>query len=75
MNNYNNPRERYFETITNYTRKCSCGCSVTIFPTTKREYIVCRWCGKKVFKDLEKQKQQDRKVEGENFRMKLRTMI
>ena len=56
---------------TRFTRKCECGCSVIICPTMKKEYVTCRWCGKKVYKDLEKQKEQDKKVERENFRMKM----
>ena len=59
------------EERTTFTRKCDCGCSVIIYPTMKKEYVSCRWCGKKVFKDIEKQKEQDRKVAREDFRMKM----
>lgn len=54
-----------------FTRKCECGCSMIIYPTMKKEYTTCRWCGKKLFKDSEKQIEQDKKVAREDFRMKM----
>lgn len=69
--NYRNLSDRLYNEKVEFTRKCSCGHSIAIYPTMKKEYIVCGWCHKKVFKDLEKQREQDEKVERENFRMKM----
>ena len=54
-----------------YQRKCSCGHIVDILPKKGKEYVVCSWCKKKVFLSEEKQKEYDKKVQKENFRMKL----
>ena len=64
-------QKKLLEERTTFTRKCSCGHSIVVYPTMKKEYMVCGWCHKKVFKDLEKQKEQDRKIEREDFRMKM----
>lgn len=58
-----------------YRKKCSCGHTMVVLPTLKKDYVVCSWCKKKVFKDDEKQKEHDRKVERENFRMKMWGML
>lgn len=71
---YQSANEKLLSFRTEHTRKCSCGHSIVIFPSTEKEYVICNWCHKKVFKDLEKQKEQDEKVRRENFRMKLRNM-
>lgn len=55
-----------------FSRYCSCGCVNTVYPTMKKDYVICKWCHKKVFLDLEKQKEYDKKVEMEDFRIKLR---
>ena len=64
-----------FEKITDaeqaHKRTCSCGCVSVIPPRNKKGYITCRWCHKKLFKDDEKQIMQDKKVEREDFRMKM----
>lgn len=62
---------KIFEERSKYTRKCSCGHSVIIYPTMKKDYTTCTWCNKKVFKDIEKQKIQDEKVKREEFRMNM----
>ena len=56
-----------------YKKTCSCGCISVIPPKTrnKKGYITCRYCGKKLFKDDEKQRIQDEKVEREAFRLKM----
>lgn len=61
------------EALTAHERKCSCGHTISTLPAAKRhkDYVVCNWCGKKVFSDPEKQKEQNKKVERENFRMKM----
>lgn len=40
-----------FETYSQNTIKCKCGCSVTFM--TKIDRIICRWCGNYVYKTPE----------------------
>lgn len=65
--------EKLHSIKSNYNRKCSCGHSVSTLPIHiyKKNYVVCTWCGKKVFKDIEKQVEQDEKIKREEFRFKL----
>lgn len=57
--------------LSNHKRKCSCGHSATMPPTYKKDYAICTWCGKKIFKDIEKQKEHDKKVKQEEFRIRM----
>lgn len=63
-----------FDEVANkYKRTCSCGC-VTVIPTViknKKDYKICRWCGKKLFKDDEKQNAYNKQVKAEDFRVKM----
>lgn len=54
-----------------HKKTCSCGCVSVIPPKTRKGYITCRYCGKKLFKDDEKQRIQDAQVEREDFRLKM----
>ena len=74
-NNYSKVEKRIHDERTKFTRKCSCGHSIVVYPTMKKDYIVCGWCHKKVFRDIEKQKIQDEKVKREEFRMNMWNMI
>ena len=56
-----------------YKKTCECGC-VSIVPANTendRDYITCRWCGMRIYKDDEKQKEYNEKIERERFRMKM----
>lgn len=41
--------ERYFDVITKNTYTCKCGCRNTI--GAQRDYVVCKWCNRLVFKN------------------------
>lgn len=41
--------ERYFDVITKNTYTCKCGCRNTI--GAQRDYVVCKWCSRLVFKN------------------------
>ena len=49
---YSSMEKRICDERAKFTRKCSCGHSIMIYPTMKREYTTCGWCHKKVFKDI-----------------------
>lgn len=61
----------------NYRRKCSCGHSVFILPGYKnsKDYVICNWCHKKVYNTDEKQKEHNKKIERENFRLRMWELI
>ncbi len=72
---------KYYERLQNerqkYKRVCSCGC-VSVMPKASKNtkgYIVCRWCGKKLFINDTEQKKHDEQVKRENFRMKMWSLI
>lgn len=67
--------KKMFEERSKYTKKCSCGHSVIVYPTMKRDYTYCTWCNKKVFKDSEDQRIYDEKLKKEAFRMNMWNMI
>lgn len=65
--------EKLQDELMEHRRKCSCGHTIIVLPASKnhKEYVVCNWCHKKVYKDDKKQQEHDKKVERENFRMKM----
>lgn len=58
-------------------RTCSCGCTSVLPIGTKnnKDYVVCRWCGKRVYRDEAKQLEHNKKVEKENFRIQMWNML
>ena len=58
-----------------YRRICYCGHSIVVTPTGKGEWITCSWCGQKVYRDKEKQKEQEKIIKRENFRLKMWRML
>lgn len=55
-----------------YTYKCKCSHTFTIFPMEHLEYKLCNYCGSRVYVDPEKQKEWERK---ENFKKKLTILL
>ena len=56
-----------------YKKTCECGC-VSIVPSNTendRDYITCRWCGLRLYKDDEKQKEYNEKLRKDEFRLKM----
>lgn len=58
-----------------YKVMCSCGRKTVMLPTMNKEYVVCSWCHKKVFRDEEKRREQEKKVHREDFRMKMWSLL
>lgn len=72
---YSSVEKKMFDERAKFTRKCSCGHSIMVYPTMKKDYITCSWCQKRVFKDSEKQREYDEKIKREEFRMNMWNMI
>lgn len=52
-------------------RKCKCG-HTKIIPYSKRyEYVICNWCGSRIYRDIEKQKKYDEESSKKDFLFKL----
>lgn len=73
-NAYGN-EQKLVDALNEYKKICSCGCRSIIVASNKRSYAICRWCGKKVFMDEQKQIEHDKKVERENFRTNMWKML
>ena len=72
-NAYGN-EQKLINALSELKRTCSCGC-VTVVGAPNCDYLICRWCGKKVFLDEQKQIEHDKKVERENFRTNMWKML
>lgn len=55
-----------------YTYKCKCSHTFTIFPMEHREYKNCNYCGRRVYTDPVKQEEWDKK---EKFKNKMRGLL
>lgn len=56
-------------------RKCRCGHTV-ILPIFKNcDYVICNWCGGRMYYDVVLQKEHDKQCEREEFRMAIRNKI
>ena len=63
--------EKMQSKISSHRKKCSCGHSINTLSNHKRDYIICNWCGKTIFKDDKKQEEQEKKNKLEEFRMNM----
>ena len=58
-----------------YRARCKCGHSVCNAPGFKKEYIICNWCGSRVYKDPKKQDEYDKRTAKKEFEYELRKSI
>lgn len=56
-------------------RKCRCGHIVIVPISKKYDYVLCNWCGGRMYSDPLLQKEHDKKCEQEEFRMAVRNEI
>ena len=73
-NRFRNDR-KIEEGLASCRRKCKCGHSTSVPYSSKREYVICSWCGGRVYHDIKKQKQYDEKCYKENFKYNLNKML
>lgn len=59
------------EVMMQYKKHCKCGHTQIVPPCIKGDYILCKWCGGRLYKDDKLQQLHDEKVERDNFRFKL----
>lgn len=70
MNKYKMFDQRLANELSKCKVKCRCGHSV-IVPSGKSEWVICGWCGHRIFRDQSKQSSYDKKCDFEEFRFKL----
>lgn len=70
MNKYykNMPDVKISADLSKVKHRCVCGHSV-IFPANKdKEWMMCGWCGHRIYRDADRQAKWDAKCKMENFR-------
>ena len=63
--------QRLYDAIANCKKKCKCGHTKVVPYSTKYEYLICNWCGGRLYFDDAKQKEYDKKVVKNDFMFKL----
>lgn len=56
-------------------RKCKCGHTKVVPFSIKRDYVLCGWCGSRIYFEEEKQQKYDEKVAKDNFIFQLNKVI
>lgn len=62
---------RLDKALGDYKKKCKCGHTKVVPYSTKYEYLICNWCGGRLYFDDAKQKEYDDKVAKNEFMFKL----
>lgn len=57
--------------LANYKKKCKCGHTRVVCPSYKRDYVICSWCGSRIYSDDKKQAAYDKKVAKNEFMYRL----
>lgn len=53
--------------ITDAKKKCKCGHTQLVIKRRDRDYVLCSYCGARLYYDDNKQKEYNRKVDKDNF--------
>lgn len=60
--------EMIFENIiSNLKKKCRCGHTQVVIKKRDRDYVLCTYCGDRLYYDDNKQKEHNNKVDKDNF--------
>ena len=63
--------QRLDNAVADCKKKCKCGHTKVVPYSTKYEYLICNWCGGRLYFDDAKQKEYDDKVAKNEFMFKL----
>lgn len=75
MKKYIDSTQLLVEKLSLLKKRCKCGHTQVVPYSTKREYVLCSWCGSRLYRDDSKQLVYDNKVKKDEFMMKLRTCL
>ena len=63
--------QRFDNAIANCKKRCKCGHTRAVPYSSKYEYVICSWCGGRLYFDDAKQKEYDKRVAKNDFVFKL----
>ena len=63
--------QRLDDAISDCKKKCKCGHTMLVPYSSKHEYVICSWCGGRLYFNNDKQKEYDKKVAKNDFMFKL----
>ena len=61
--------------LVKYKKKCKCGHTKIVPPSRHYEYLICDWCGGRLYHDENKQKEHNKKVAKDNFLYNVRKFL
>ena len=67
--------QRMDNVLTDLKKRCRCGHTKVVPKSKKFEYVLCNWCGGRLYYDDAKQKEYEEKVDKEEFKYKLNKTI
>ena len=67
--------QRMDNVLTDLKKRCRCGHTKVVPKSNKFEYVLCNWCGGRLYYDDAKQKEYEKKVDKEEFKYKLNKTI
>lgn len=70
-----NSKQIIEDKMSEYRRYCKCGHSITVAPIGLKEYFLCSWCGGRIYRDLQKQKEYDEKCSRDEFKFKFSQIL
>lgn len=70
---YIDNKQKLDTVLAQYKKKCSCGHTQIVFP--KNEFVICKWCGHKLYYNDNVQKIYNEKIAKDNFMKKLNECI
>lgn len=71
QNKFMDFNQRLDNAVANCKKKCKCGHTRVVPYSSKHEYVICSWCGGRLYFDDAKQKEYDKKVAKNDFMFKL----
>jgi len=63
------------DSLADFKKRCRCGHTQLVPKLKEREYILCSWCGGRLYFNDKKQKEYDRKRDCDEFRSKFKKYI
>lgn len=74
-NKYIDWNQRLDEAVSHLKKKCKCGHTKIVPYSNKRGYVLCNWCGSRLYRDDKKQKEYDKRVNKAEFCYNIRKAV
>lgn len=66
---------RIDNSMSSLRRRCKCGHSMIVYILKERDYLICTWCGSRVYADENKQQEYDEKCKVNEFKFNLNKVM